>query len=96
MYTLTVVDVACCYKEAEPLSTKEIEEVADALKRIYKWSPLHLPKLLVRIVLDPDLGNLYILTCRDSFDSVGISCVTWGLPNIPLSSKRTFPWLPAG
>ena len=45
-YALTVVDVASGYKEAEPLSTKEAKEVADALSRIYKRGPLKWPNLL--------------------------------------------------
>jgi hypothetical protein len=44
-YALTVVDVASRYKEAEPLATKEAEEVASALERIYKRSPLRWPRL---------------------------------------------------
>ena len=46
-YALTVVDVASRYKEAEPLATKEANEVADALERIYSRSPLEWPKLLL-------------------------------------------------
>ena len=45
-YALTVVDVASRYKEAEPLTTKGAAEVAGALERIYKRSPLKWPKLL--------------------------------------------------
>lgn len=45
-YALTVVDAASHYKEAEPLATKEAKEVADALSRIYKRSPLKWPRLL--------------------------------------------------
>ena len=45
-FALTVVDVASRYKEAEPLSTKEAKEVADALSRIYRRGPLKWPKLL--------------------------------------------------
>ena len=45
-YALTVVDVASPYKEAEPLTSKSAAEVADALERIYKRSPLGWPKLL--------------------------------------------------
>ena len=45
-YALTIVDVASRYKEAEPLATKEAKEVAEALFRIYRRSPLKLPKLL--------------------------------------------------
>ena len=44
-YALTVVDVASCFKEAEPLTTKEAREVAAALERIYSRSPLSWPKL---------------------------------------------------
>ena len=44
-YALTVVDIASRYKDAEPLSSKESEEVAKAFEKIYsrvlKW-----PKLL--------------------------------------------------
>ena len=45
-YALTVVDVASRYKEAESLTSKSAAEVADGLARIYKRSPLRLPKLL--------------------------------------------------
>ena len=45
-YTLMVVDVASRYKEAEPLTSKTVAEVADGLARIYKRSPLRWPKLL--------------------------------------------------
>ncbi|KAK3737995.1 hypothetical protein QZH41_009631 [Actinostola sp. cb2023] len=45
-YALTIVDVASRFKEAEPLATKKSAEVADALSRIYKRSPLNWPKLL--------------------------------------------------
>ena len=44
-YALTVVDVASRYKEAEPLTSKTVAEVADGLARICKRSPLRLPKL---------------------------------------------------
>ena len=39
-YALTVVDVASCCKEAEPLTSKTAQEVADTLIRIYKRDPL--------------------------------------------------------
>ena len=45
-YALTVVDVASCYKEAEPLTSKTAAEIADALSRIYRRGPLKWPKLL--------------------------------------------------
>lgn len=45
-YALTIVDVASRYKGAEPLATKESKEVAEALSRIYKRSPLKWPNLL--------------------------------------------------
>ena len=45
-YALTVVDVASCYKEAEPLTSETVAEVADGLVRIYTRSPLRWPKLL--------------------------------------------------
>ena len=43
-YALTVA--ASRYKEAEPLATKESKEVAAALEKIYRRSPLRWPKLL--------------------------------------------------
>ena len=45
-YALTVVDVASRYKEAEPLSSKNSDEVAKAFSNIYKRGPLKWPKLL--------------------------------------------------
>ena len=44
--SLTVVDVASRFKEAELLATKEGKEVATSLERIYRRSPLRWPKLL--------------------------------------------------
>ena len=43
---LTVVDVASRYKDAEPLTTKEANEVARVLERKYKLGPLRWRKLL--------------------------------------------------
>lgn len=45
-YALTVVDVASRYKEAEPLSSKESNEVANAFSNIYKRGPLKWPQTL--------------------------------------------------
>jgi len=45
-YALTVVDVASRYKEAQPITSKNASEVADALSRIYKRGPLKWPKLM--------------------------------------------------
>ena len=45
-YALTVVDVASRYKEAEPLTFKNSNEVALAFNRIYKRAPLKWPQLL--------------------------------------------------
>ena len=39
-YALTVVDVASRYKAAEPLTSKESDEVSKAFLRIYKRGPL--------------------------------------------------------
>ena len=39
-YALTVADVASCYKEAEPLTSKNSDEAAQAFQKIYKRSPL--------------------------------------------------------
>ena len=45
-YALTVVDLASRYKAAEPLTSKESDEVSKAFQRIYKRGPLKLPQLL--------------------------------------------------
>ena len=45
-YALKVVDIANRFKAAEPLTTKESKEVANALSRIYRRGPLMWPKPL--------------------------------------------------
>ena len=45
-YALTVVDVASHYKAAEPLTSKESDEVSKAFQRIYKRGPLKWPQLV--------------------------------------------------
>ncbi|KAK3748552.1 hypothetical protein QZH41_010225 [Actinostola sp. cb2023] len=67
-YALTVVDVASRYKEAEPLTTKEAKEVAAALERIYKRSPLDWPKLLQ---VDP--GREFMGAVGPLLDKHGVS-----------------------
>ena len=43
---MTVVDIASRYKEAEPLTSKNSDEVAKAFQSIYKRSPLTWPQML--------------------------------------------------
>ena len=45
-YALTVVDIASRYKEAEPLTSKDSNEVARAFQAIYKRGPLTWPHML--------------------------------------------------
>ena len=45
-YALTVVDIASRYKEAEPLTSKDSNEVAKAFQTIYRRSPLTWPQML--------------------------------------------------
>ena len=45
-YALTVVDIASRYKEAEPLASKNSDEVAKAFQSIYRRSPLTWPNML--------------------------------------------------
>ena len=45
-YALTVVDIASRYKEAEPLTSKNSDEVAKAFQAIYIRSPLTWPQML--------------------------------------------------
>ena len=45
-YALTVVDIASRYKEVEPLTSKDSNEVAKAFQAIYRRSPLTWPQML--------------------------------------------------
>ena len=45
-YALTIVDIASHYKEAEPLTSKDSDEVARAFQAIYRRSPLTWPQML--------------------------------------------------
>ena len=45
-YALTVVDIASRYKEAEPLTSKDSNEVAKAFQAIYRRGPLTWPQTL--------------------------------------------------
>ena len=45
-YAVTVVDIASRYKEAEPLTSKDSNEVARAFQAIYKRGPLTWPQML--------------------------------------------------
>ena len=45
-YALTVVDVASRFKEAQPLTSKNSDEVAKAFKTIYTRGPLNWPQML--------------------------------------------------
>ena len=45
-YALTIVVVTCRYKEAEPLVSKDTNEIANALSRVYRRSVLRWPKTL--------------------------------------------------
>ena len=45
-YALTIADVASCYKEAEPLTSKNSDEVAQAFLKICKRGPLKWPEML--------------------------------------------------
>ena len=45
-YALTVVDIASRYKEAEPMTSKDSNEVARAFQAIYKRGPLTWPSML--------------------------------------------------
>jgi len=45
-YALTIVDVASRFKEAEPITSKNSDEVAKAFQAIYKRSPLTWPEML--------------------------------------------------
>ena len=45
-YALTVVDVASHFKDAEPLTSKNSDEVTLAFQKIYNRSPLEWPEML--------------------------------------------------
>ena len=61
-YALTVVDVASRYKEAEPLTSKNSDEVAKAFQTIYRRSPLTWPQMLQ---VDPGREFRGAVTQRD-------------------------------
>ena len=58
-YALTVVDIASHYKEAEPLTSKDSDEVAKALQSIYRRSPLTWPQMLQ---IDPGRESMGSMT----------------------------------
>ena len=61
-YTLTVVNMPSCYKEAEPVTSKNSDEVAEAFQKIYKRSPL---KCLEMLQVDPGREFMGAVTKRD-------------------------------
>ena len=58
-YALTVVDIASRYKEAEPLTSKNSDEVSKAFQSIYRRSPLTWPNMLQ---VDPGRGFMGAVT----------------------------------
>lgn len=68
-YALTAIDVGSRYKEAEPLTSKNSDEVARAFQRIYKGGPLKWPKMLPVVRLTPgavtkEMGKHKTTICR--------------------------------
>ena len=81
-YALTVVDIASRYKEAEPLASKDSNEVAKAFQSIYRRSPLTWPQMLqvdpgrefmhIPYISWPSLLKIFIL-CMNCFFSKSAS-----------------------
>ena len=70
-YALTVVDVASCYKAAEPLTSKESDEVSKAFQRIYRRRPLKWPQLLQ---VDPEREFMGAVTKVMENNKTAIRC----------------------
>ena len=62
-YALTVVDIASRYKDAEPITSKDSGEVAEALSKIYKRG-LKWPKLL-QVDAGTDFMGVVTKTLKD-------------------------------
>ena len=93
-YALTVVDVASRYKEAEPLTSKNSDEVTLAFKRIYKRAPLKWPQLLQ---VDPWARNSWALLQKKwkiTKRTFGAGELTFTVTR-PLLNVSTAPWLTA-
>ena len=92
-YALTVVDVASRYKEAEPLTSKNSDEVAQAFQKIYKRSPLKWPEMLQ---VDP--GGEFMGAVTKEMESTkhisGAGALTFTATR-PLLNVLTAPWLRA-
>ena len=65
-YALTVVDVACRFKAAEPLTSKDSSEVSKAFRKIYK-GPLKWPK-----ILQVDPGREFMGAVKKEMENHGV------------------------
>ena len=92
-YALTVVDVASRYKEAEPLTLKNSDEVAQAFQKIYKRAPLKWPQMLQ---VDP--GREFMGAVTKEMESTkhisGAGALIFTVTR-PLLNVSTAPWLSA-
>ena len=75
-YALTVVDVASRYKAAEALASKDSDEVARGLAKIYRRGPLKWPQMLQ---VDPGREFMGAVTKATENNKTTIRC---GRPNI--------------
>ena len=66
LHALTVVDIASRYKEVEPLTSKNSDEVAKAFQSIYRRSPLTWPHMLQ---VDPGREFMSAVMKGRGFDS---------------------------
>ena len=92
-YALTVVDVASRYKEAEPLTSKNSDEVALAFKRIYKRVPLKWPDCC-RLTLDANSWALLQKKWKITKRTFGAGELTFTVTR-PLLNVSTASWLSA-
>ena len=91
-YALTVVDVASCYKEAEPLASKNSDEVALAFQKIYKRSPLKWPQMLQVDPRHEFMGAVKRWKSTTHTSGAGALAFT---ATRPLLNVSTAPWLRA-
>lgn len=92
-YTLTVVQVASCYKEAEPITSKESAEVAKAFQKIYKHGTLKWPQLL-QVDSEKSSWALFPKKWKTKKFVFGARALTF-TETKPALKDSTAPWLSA-
>ena len=91
-YALTVVDVASRYKEDEPLTSKNSDEVAKTFQTIYRRSPLTWPQMLQ---VDPRREFMGAFAQEMEKHKISAAGALTFTATMPLLNVSTAPWLSA-